>query len=170
MPKCWTGTSPVSSQQHETGYSSMTQRLCTKQLNGLSGMTIRTSPSSVPRLLAQLTQVVVIHLADASSHGVVDRRTRSLSSQLPNASYGSSDKASHPRVGHSSTSKTRMYGNSLDSATYVEDQGIRRRSVSLGRSRTAEVTSLVARQRNPPTDSTMDRITREMSERATRED
>ena len=63
-----------------------------------------------------------------------------------------------------------MYENYLDSATSVEDQDTRRLSVSPGRSRTAEVTSLVARQRNPLPDSTMDSITREMSERAARED
>ena len=148
----------------------MTQPRCTKQQNGLRGTTIRTSPSSALRLLAHPTLEAVIHLADASSHGAADHRTRSLSSQLPNASHGSSDKASRLRVGHSSTSKTRTYGNSLDNATFAEDQGIRRRSASLGRSRTAEVTSLVAMQRNPPSDRTTDSIIRETSERATREE
>ena len=132
-------------------------------------MIIPILPSLVQAVNHQRRQDSLIHLADASSHGAADHRTISLSSQLPNASHGSSDKASHPRVGHSSTSKTRTYGNSLDSVTFAEDQGIRRRSASLGRSRTAEVTSLVARQRNPPSDSTMDSITREMTEGAARE-
>ena len=143
MPKHWTGTSPVSSQPHEIGCSYITQPRCTKQLNGLRGTITRTSLSSVRQLLAHLSQEAVIHLAGASSHGVVDRRTRSLSSQLPNASHGSSDKASRLRVGHSSINKTRMSENFLDSAIFAEDQGIRRWSVSPGRSRTAEVTSLV---------------------------
>ena len=132
-------------------------------------MIIPILPSLVQADNHQRRQDSLIHLADASSHGVADRRTRSLSSQLPNDSHGSSDKASRPRVGHSSTSKTRTYGNSLDSAIFAEDQGIRRRSASLGRSRTAEVTSLMAMQRNPPSDSTMDSIIRETSERAARE-
>ena len=120
----------------------MTQLLCTRQQNGLRGTTIRTSLGSAWQLLAHPSQEAVIHLADASSHGAADRRTRSLSSQLPNASHGSSDKASRLRVGHSSISKTRMSGNSLDNATFAEDQVIRRWSVSLGHSRMAEVTSL----------------------------
>ena len=118
----------------------------------------------------QRCQDNLFHLADASSHGAANRRTRSLSSQLPNDSHGSSDQASHPRVSHSSTSKTRMYGNSLDNAILAEDQGIRHRCASLGRSRTTEVTSLVARQRHPPMDSTIDSIIMEMNERATHED
>ena len=76
------------------------------------------------QLLAHPSQEAVIHLADASSHGVVDRRTRSLSSQLPNDSHGSSNKASHLRVDHSSISKTRTSGNSLDNAISADDQGI----------------------------------------------
>ena len=63
-----------------------------------------------------------------------------------------------------------MYENSLDSAISAEDQDTRHQSVSVGRSRMAEVTSLVARQRNPPLDSTMDSITRETNERAAREE
>ena len=111
----------------------------------------------------------VIHLATGGSHGAADHRTRSLSSQLPNASHGSSDKASRLRVGHSSTSKTRTYGNSLDSAIFAEDQGIRHRSVRLGRSRTAEVISLVESSRNLITGWDQAHIIREMSERAARE-
>ena len=147
----------------------MTQPRCTKQQNGLRGTTTRTSPSSALRLLAHPTLEAVIHLADASSHGAADHRTRSLSSQLPNASHGSSDKASRHRVGHNSISKTRTSENSLDNAIFAEDQGIRHRSASLGRSRTAEVTSLVAMQRNPPSDSTTDSIIRETSVWATDE-
>ena len=170
MPKRWTGTSPVSSQRHEIGCSYMTQRPCIKQQNGLRGTTIRTSLSSVRQLLAHLSQEAVIHLEDASSHGVVDRRTRSLSSQLPNASHGSSDKASRLRVGHSRTGKTRTYGNSLDNATFAEDQGIRHRSVKLGRSKAAEVISLEESPRNRITRWDKAHIIRETSERATREE
>ena len=147
----------------------MTPQPCTRLQNGQNGMIIPILPSLVHADNHQRCQDSLIHLADASSHGVADRRTRSLSSQLPNDSHGSSDQASHPRVGNSSTSKTRTYGNSLDNATFVEDQGKRYLSVSPGRSKTADVTSLVARQRNPPPDSTMDSITRETCERATRE-
>ena len=132
-------------------------------------MIIPSLPSLVQAANHQRHHNSLIHLADASSHGVADRRTRSLSSQLPSDSHGSSTKANHLRVSHSSTNKTRMYGNSLDSATSAEDQGTRRQSVSLGRSRMAEVTSLVARQHNPPLDSTMDSIIREMSIWATDE-
>ena len=91
----------------------------------------------------QHRQDSLIHLADASSHGAADHRTRSLSSQLPNASHGSSDKASHHKVGHNSIGKTRTSGNSLDNAISADDQDIRRLSVSPGRSRMAEVTSLM---------------------------
>ena len=120
----------------------MTPQPCTKLQNGQNGMIIPILPSLVQADNHQRHQDSLIHLADASSHGVADRRTRSLSSQLPNNNHGSSNKASHLRVDHSSISKTRMSENSLDNATFVEDQGIRRRSVNLGRSRTAEVTSL----------------------------
>ena len=132
-------------------------------------MIIPILPSLVQADNHQRRQDSLIHLADASSHGAAGHSTRSLSGQLPNASHGSSDKASRPRVGHSSTSKTRTYGNSLDSAIFAEDQDTRHLSVSPDRSRMAEVTSLVAMQRNPPSDSTTDSITRETSERAARE-
>ena len=124
----------------------MTQQPCTRLQNGQNGMIIPILPSLVQAVNHQRRQDSLIHLADASSHGAVDHRTRSLSSQLPNASHGSSDKASHPRVDHSSTSKTRTYGNALDSAIFAEDQDTRHLSVNQGRSRTAEVTSLVAMQ------------------------
>ena len=148
----------------------MTQPRCTRQQNGLRGTTIRTSLSSVRQLLVPPCQEEVIHLAGTSSHGAADRRTRSLSSQLPNASHGSSDKASHPRVGHSSTSKTRTYGNSQDSAIFAEDQDTRHLSASLGRSRTAEVTSLTERSRNLITGWDQALIIRETNERAAYEE
>ena len=148
----------------------MTPQPCTRLQNGQNGMIIPILPSLVQADNHQRRQDSLIHLADASSHGVANRRTRSLSSQLPNDSHGSSNKASRPRVGHSSTSKTSTYGNSLDSATFAKDQGTRHLSVRLGCSRMAKVTSLVARQRYLPPDSTMDSITRETSERATHED
>ena len=142
---------------------------CTRLQNGQNIMIIPILPSLVQAVNHQRRQDSLIHLADASSHGAADHRTRSLSSQLPNYSHGSSNKASHLRVGYSSTSKTRTYGNSLDSATFAEDQDTRHLSASPDRSRTAEVTSLVAMQHNPPSDSTTDSITRDMSERAARE-
>ena len=147
----------------------MTQQPCTRLQNGQNGMIIPILPSLVQADNHQHRQDSLIHLADASSHGAADHRTRSLSSQLPNDSHGSSDKASRLRVGHSSTSKTRTYGNTLDNAIFSEDQDTRHLSASTDRSRTAEVTSLVAMQRNPPLDSTTDSITRETSERAARE-
>ena len=148
----------------------MTQLPYTRRLNGLRGTTICSSPSSVLRLLAQLTQVVVIHLATGGSHGATATLARSLSSRASAPSTSSTRASNQPRVDPSSTNKTRMYENSLDSAISAEDQGIRCQSVSLGRSRMAEVTSLMVRQRNPPPDSTMDSITRETSKRAACED
>ena len=133
-------------------------------------MIIPILPSLVQADNHQRCQDSLIHLADTSSHGAADHRTRSLSSQLLRDSHGSSAKANCLRVIHSSTSKTRTYGNSLDSATFAEDQDTRHLSVSQGRSRTAEVTSLVAMQRNPPSDRTTDSIIRETSERATCEE
>ena len=81
-------------------------------------------PSLVQADNHQHCQDNLFHLADASSHGAADRRTRSLSSQLSNDSHGSSDKASHSRVGHNSISKTRTAGNSLDNAISADYQGI----------------------------------------------
>ena len=63
-----------------------------------------------------------------------------------------------------------MYGNSLDSATSVEDQGIRRQSVRLGLSRMAEVISLAERLRNLITRWDQAHIIRETNERAAREE
>ena len=58
-----------------------------------------------------------------------------------------------------------MYENSLDSATSAEDQGTRRLSVSLGHSRTAEVSSLMESSRNLITEWDQAHIIRETSER-----
>ena len=110
----------------------MTPQPCTRLQNGQNGMIIHILPSLVQADSHQRRQDNLFHLADASSHGAADRRTKSLSSQLPNVSHGSSDKASHLRVGLSSTNKTRTSENFLDSAIFVEDQGIRRQSVSPG--------------------------------------
>ena len=129
-------------------------------------MIIPILPSLVPAANHQRCQDSLIHLADASSHGVADHRTRSLSSQLPSDSHGSSAKANHLRVGHSSTNKTRMYKNSLDSATSAEDQGTRHLIVSPGRSRMAEVTSLTESSRNLITGWDQAHISRETNERA----
>ena len=144
----------------------MTQLPCTKRLNGLRGTRIRTSPNSVQRLLAQLTQVVVIHLATGGSHGATTTLARSLSSRASAPSTSSARASNQPRVDPSSTNKTRMYENSLDSAISAEDQGRRRRSVSLGHSRTAEVTSLVESSRNLITGWDQAHIIRETNERA----
>ena len=62
-----------------------------------------------------------------------------------------------------------MYKNSLDSAISAEDQDIRRLSVSPGRSRTAEVTSLEESSRNQITGWDKAHIIRETSERAAHE-
>ena len=144
----------------------MTQLPSTRWLNGLRGTTKRTSPGSILRLLAQLTQVVVIYLATGGSHGATATLARSLSSQASAPSTSSARASKQPRVDPSSTSKTRMYENSLDSAIYVEDQGIRHRSVRLGRSRTAEVTSLVESSCNLITGWDQAHIIRETNERA----
>ena len=129
-------------------------------------MIIPILPSLMQAANRQHRQDSIIHLADANSHGVADCRTRSLSSQLPTNSHGSNAKANCLRVVCSSSNKTRMYGNTLDSATSVEEQATRCRSVSPGHCRPAEVTSLVARQHNPLMDSTTDNIIREKNERA----
>ena len=148
----------------------MTQLPCTRRLNGLRGMTIRTSPSSVPRLLAQLTQVVVIHLATGGSRGATATLAQSLSSWASAHSTSSTRASNQPRVDPSSTNKTRTYGNSLDSATSTEDQGTKCRSVRLGHSRTAEVTSLVESSCNLITGWDQAHIIRETNERVTYEE
>ena len=96
--------------------------------------------------------------------------SKALVVKLPTHSSLSTTASSHHRVGLGSSNKTRTYGNSLDSATSAEEQATRHRSVSPGRSKLAEVTSLVVRQCNPPLDSTTDSIIRETNERATPED
>ena len=148
----------------------MTPQPCTRLQSGQKGMIIPILPSLVQAVNLQHHQDSLIHVTNASSHGVANHRTRSLSSQLPSDRHGSSAKASHLRVVHSSSNKTRMYKNSLDSATSADAQGTMRWSVSPGRSRPAEVTSLMASPRNPPADHTRDSIIREMNERATHDD
>ena len=133
-------------------------------------MIIPILPSLVQVANRQHRQDSLIHLVGASSHGVANRRTRSLSSQLPTDSHGSNTKANHLRVVHSSSNKTRMYENSLASATSADVQATSLQSVGPSHSRPAEVTSLVARQRNLPPNSTMDSIIRETNERATHAD
>ena len=148
----------------------MIPQQCTKLQNGQKGMTIPILPNLVWLPHPQRCQDKLIHLADASSHGVVDRQIRSLSSRLPSIIHGSSAKVNHPKVVHSTSNQTRIYKRSLASATSADVQATRHRSVGLSHSKLAEVTSLMARQRNPPSDSTTDSITREMNERAARED
>ena len=93
-------------------------------------MTIRTSQSSVLQLLAQFIQVVVIHLAADGSHGAEATQLQSLSS-LASTHHNSSVRANNQRrVGPSSTSKTRMSGNSLVNAISVDEQGTKHRDVS----------------------------------------
>ena len=147
----------------------MTQHPCIRQLSGLKGMTIRTSPNSAIQLLACLIQAAVIYLATDGSHEATVTLQRSLSSRTSAHSTSSTRTSNHNRVGLSSSYENRMYENSLDSATFVEGQATRRRSVNPGHSKPAEVISLMARQRNPPSDSTIDSIIRETSIWATDE-
>ena len=70
----------------------------------------------------QCRQDKLIHLADAKSHGVAALQIRSFSSQLPSISHGSSAKANHPRVIPSTSNPTKIYENSLASATSVDVQ------------------------------------------------
>ena len=170
MAKHWTGTSPVSSQRHETGYSSTTQRLCIKQPNGLRGTTIRTSPSSILWLLAQLIQVVVIHLAAGDSHGAAATLLRSLSSQASEHHSSSAKASNQHRVDLSNSHKTRMSEISLVSATSVVAQGKKRQSVNLGRSKPAEVTSLKESSCNLLTGCVQAHIIRETNEGAAHEE
>ena len=144
----------------------MTQLPCTRRLNGLRGTTIRTSPSSIPQLLAQLTQVVVIHLATDGSRGATATLARILSSRASAPSTSSARANNQPRIDPSSNSRTRTSGYSLDNAISAEDQDTRCRSVRQGRSRTAEVTSLVESSHNLITGWDQAHIIREMNERA----
>ena len=112
----------------------------------------------------------LIHLAETSSHGIADRRTRSLSSQLPSDSHGSSAKANHLRVVHSSSNKTMMYKNSLAIATSADVQRTKHRSVSPGCSKPAEVTSLEESLHNLITGWDQAHIIKETNEGAAREE
>ena len=148
----------------------MTELPCTRRLNGLRGATIHTSPSSILRLLAQLIQVVVIHLATDGSRGAATTLSRSLST-LASAHHSSSVRADNQlRVGPSSNSKTRTSGNSLVNAISVDEQGTKHRSVNPSHNQPAEVTSLTESLHNLVTRWDQAHIIRETSERATRED
>ena len=148
----------------------MTLPRCTKLQSGLRGTIIRTSPGLVLLLQAQRSQDRVIHLAVIGNHRAAVILARSLSSRQATGNHGSNAKASSsPKVVQTSNNKTRRSGNSLVSATSVDELGIRRRSVGRSREQAAEVISLVARSRNPPRRNNMDLIIRETSERATDE-
>ena len=112
----------------------------------------------------------VIHLADASSHGVANLQIRSLSNRLPSANHGSSAKANLPKIVHSTSNPTRMYENSLDSAISADVQATKCKSVGLNHRKPAEVTSLVARLHNLPTEWDQDHLIRETSEGVNLED
>ena len=148
----------------------MTQLLCTKQQSGLRGTTIRTSLSSALQLQACLTQEAVIHLATDGSRGATATLAQSLTSLASAHSSHSARAGNHHRIDPNSNSRPRTSGNSLDNAISAEDQGTRRRSVSLRRSKPAEVTSLMVQQCNHPPDSTADSLIRETNERAAREE
>ena len=145
----------------------MTPQPCTRLQNGQNSMIIPILPSLVPVANHQRRQDSLIHLAGASSHGVANCRTRSLSSQLPIDSHGNSAKANHLRVMHSSSNKTRMYKNSLDSAISADEQATKHQSVGPGRSKPAEVTSLKESLHNLLTGWDQAHIIREMNVRAT---
>ena len=148
----------------------MTQHPCTRQLSGLRGSTICTSPSRVLQLLAHPIQEAVNHLATDGSRGAAATLLQSLSSQVSTHSSRSARASNHYRVGLSSSHKTKMYENSLDSATSVDEQGTKRRSVGQSCSKLAEVISLEASLRNPLTGWDQDHIIRETNERATCEE
>ena len=148
----------------------MTQHQCTRQQSGLRGTTIHTFPSSALQLLARPIQAAVIHLATDGSRGATATLVQSLSSLASTHSSRSARPGNHHRIDPSSNSRPRTSGNSLDNAISAEDQGTRCQSVSLGRGKPVEVTSLVAQQRNHPPDSTMDSLIRETNERAAHEE
>ena len=83
-------------------------------------MIIPILPSLVRVPHCQHYQDRVIHLADASNHGVANLLIRSLSSRLPSASHGNSAKANHPRIIPSTSDQTRIYEISLASAIYAD--------------------------------------------------
>ena len=148
----------------------MTPQQCTKLQNGQKGMIIPILPSLVQAANRQHRQDSLIHLEDASSHGVDDRLIKSLSNRLPSVSDGSGTKFNHPKIVHSTSNSTRMYKNSLDSTTSVSKQATKHGSVSLSHSKLAEIISLNASLHNPLTGWDQDHIIREMNERATCEE
>ena len=148
----------------------MTPQQCTKLQNGQKGMIIPILPSLVRLPHLQHCQDKLIHLADASSHGVANCTIRSCSSWLPSVSHGTSAKVKHPKIVHSIINQTRMCKSSLASTTSAALQVTKRRSVGLSHSKLAEVTSLMVRLRNPPPGWDQDHLIREMNERATREE
>ena len=114
--------------------------------------------------------MVVIHLTTDSSRGAAATLLRNLSNQA-SAHISSSARANNQHiVGLSSSNKTRMYRNSLVSATSVGAQGTKRQSVGLIRSKPAEVTSLEESSYNLLTGWDQAHIIRETNERATHED
>ena len=135
----------------------MTPQPCTKRQNGQKGMIIPILPSLVQAVNLQHHQDSLIHVTNASSHGVANRQTRSLSSLLPS-------------ISHSSSNQTRMYENSLGSATSADVQATKRWSASLSCSKLAEVSLCKASLHNPLTGWDQDHIIRETSERTTREE
>ena len=148
----------------------MTQFPCTRRLNRLRGTTIRTSPSSILWLLAQLTQVVVIHLATDGSRGAAATLSQSLSSQASIHSSRSTRASNQCRIGPSNINKTRTSGNFLVNVASVGKLETKHRSVGLSNSKPAEVTSLKASSHNPSNKWGQDHIIREMSKRSTCEE
>ena len=110
----------------------MTQRQCTKRLNGLRGTTTRTSQSSILGVQAQLIQEVVIHLATGSSHGAAAILPRSLSQQAFAHLSSNVRASSRCKVGPSSSYKTRTHENSLISAISVDALGTKHWNVGRG--------------------------------------
>ena len=115
---------------YETWSSSMTQRQCTKWLNGQRGTTACISQSYIWQCQAQPSQGLVIHLATASSCGSAVTLAQSLSSQQASSIPGSNSRAiSNCKVIPSSNNTTRMHKNTLVSAISVNSQGTRYQSV-----------------------------------------
>ena len=144
----------------------MTPQQCTKLQNGQKGMIIPILPSLMQAANHQHRQDSLIHLADASSHGVANHQTRSLSSWLLSISHGSSTKANRLSIIHSNSNQTKMYKNSLASAISVDVQATKCQSAGLSHSKPAEITSLKASSCNPLTRWDQDHIIRETNERA----
>ena len=133
-------------------------------------MIIPILPSLVQAAHCQHCQASLIHLADASSHGVAGCQTRSLSSRLPSVNHGSNAKANSPRIVLSSSNQTRMYENSLGSATSADVQATKHQSASLSHIKPEEVALLKVSSCNPLIRWDQDQIIREMSERASCEE